>query len=89
MQRYKILVSGKVQGVYFRYSAKKIADELKIGGYVQNLPDGSVLIEGEGSEEALEKFTAWCRKGPEKAKVLTVSVQKLQPVGYHQFLITH
>lgn len=64
-----IVVRGKVQGVYYRASAKQKADELGVKGFVRNQPDGSVYIEAEATPEVLTKFVAWCHKGPERAQV--------------------
>lgn len=67
-----ITITGKVQGVYFRASAKQRADALGVKGFVRNQPNGSVYIEAEASPEVLEKFLAWCNQGPERAQVLKV-----------------
>ena len=64
-----IRISGKVQGVFFRASAKDKADELNLSGFVRNEPDGSVYIEAEGEQEKLDQFIAWCRKGPRMSRV--------------------
>ena len=61
---YKIQVTGKVQGVGFRWSAAIEARSLGITGFVKNLPDGNVYIEAEGSIEQLNTFVEWCRQGP-------------------------
>jgi acylphosphatase len=62
-------IIGKVQGVFFRASAKEVAEKLGITGFTKNDPDGTVYIEVEGEEKALDKFISWCKKGPEFAKV--------------------
>lgn len=64
IKHYNIHVSGKVQGVGFRYHTRMKAIELKIKGFVQNKPDRSVYIEAEGEEETLNEFLAWCKHGP-------------------------
>lgn len=71
-----ILVSGRVQGVFFRASAKAKADELGITGFVQNMPDGKVFIEAEGVEDKLDLFKAWCSKGPARAQVYEVEIKE-------------
>ena len=77
MKRHlSILVSGRVQGVFYRASAKTKADELGIVGFVQNLPDGNVYIEAEGLEEKLDLFTAWCSEGPPRAQVERVEIKE-------------
>ena len=70
----KIKISGKVQGVFFRASAKDKARELEVRGFVCNEPDGSVYVEAEGEEEALNQFVAWCYKGPAGARVGNLTV---------------
>ena len=71
-----ILVSGRVQGVFYRASAKTKADELGIKGFVQNLPDGQVYMEAEGSDEKLDLFKAWCSEGPPRAQVEQVEIKE-------------
>ena len=77
MKRHiSILVSGRVQGVFYRASAKTKADELGIKGFVQNLPDGEVYMEAEGSDEKLDLFKAWCSEGPPRAQVEQVEIKE-------------
>jgi len=70
----KIIVSGRVQGVYFRAFTQKQALKHGITGYAKNLPDGNVEIVACGSESALQQLIAWCHKGPLLAKVSAVEV---------------
>ncbi|MFO7655948.1 MAG: acylphosphatase [Bacteroidales bacterium] len=72
MVHKNILISGLVQGVGFRYSAKWSADNLGITGFVRNLRDGSVYIEAEGSETSVKDFLLWCYQGPSHAVVENV-----------------
>ena len=69
MKRLTVKVSGTVQGVFFRHSAKIKASELELKGFARNEGDGSVYIEAEGEQANLEKFLEWCRKGPPFARV--------------------
>lgn len=69
MKHVLIRVSGRVQGVFFRASAKQKADELRIHGCVRNNEDGSVSIEAEGDEESVGQFVEWCRRGPKLSRV--------------------
>ena len=80
-QRVLILVKGRVQGVYFRASAKQTATELNIRGHVENLSDGDVRIVAEGETENLEKLIKWCGEGPPGAKVESVELKWLPPDG--------
>lgn len=69
MKHVSIWVSGRVQGVFYRATAKQKADELHIQGSIRNNEDGSVLIEAEGADSSIEEFIAWCRKGPKLSRV--------------------
>lgn len=80
-----ILVSGKVQGVYFRLTTKAVADQLGVKGTAVNQPDGSVAIEAEGDRFALEEFLEWCREGPEKAIVEKVAANEGEMKNYRNF----
>lgn len=71
-----IKIYGRVQGVFFRISAKEKAESLGIVGFARNEPDGSVYIETEGQEDDLEEFIKWCQKGPEAAHVEKVETYK-------------
>ena len=74
MIRRRIIVRGRVQGVFFRASPEEEARLLGVSGWVRNLADGSVEAAFEGPDEAVEKIIAWCRKGPPHAKVERLEV---------------
>lgn len=80
-----ISVSGRVQGVVYRFWAQSQAESLGISGFAQNLPDGSVLIEAEGEEKNLEKFVKLCHDGPPFAKVENVVVKEGDLKNYPEF----
>ncbi len=84
---YRIIVKGKVQGVFYRASAKQEAEALQITGFAKNQPDGSVLIEAEGDEASLQEFIAWCKIGPSHAQVSEVEATSGQVMGYTKFEI--
>lgn len=85
-----IFVSGIVQGVFFRANTKEKANELKINGWVRNLPDGRVEILAEGDEEKIQKLIEWCWKGPEFAKVENVHATYKKFSGkFNSFEILH
>ncbi|MBU1341366.1 MAG: acylphosphatase [Proteobacteria bacterium] len=65
----KVIVSGRVQGVFFRVQTKNTADQLGLKGYVKNLPNGSVEAVFQGEQMTIEKMVAWCNKGPAAARV--------------------
>lgn len=87
VEHVKIKISGKVQGVFFRASAKEQADALGVVGFAQNQPDGSLYIEAEGEEEALDKFVNWCKKSPPLARVEFVEIEEGRPKGYSEFKV--
>lgn len=84
---YRIAIFGKVQGVGFRYSAKKEALRLGLRGFVKNIYDGSVYIEVEGEELSIQPFLNWCKTGPAQAKVEHMEIQKSTFVGFEGFEI--
>jgi len=69
MKRIIINVYGLVQGVFFRYTTRKVARKLGLTGIVKNMPDGSVYIEAEGPENKLLELLEFAKKGPNYAKV--------------------
>lgn len=86
MKRISILLSGKVQGVYFRASTEKIATRIGVCGFVKNLPNGKVFIEAQGTEEQLQELINWCRLGPERARVDELSTAEIplqEDSGFH------
>ena len=87
LRTIKILVSGEVQGVFYRQKTKETATHLHIHGYVMNLPDCSVEIIATGTTEQLDKLTEWCRTGPPKANVTNMLVNELSLQQFDQFVI--
>ncbi len=87
-KHYKLLISGKVQGVGYRFSCMEAAYKHAIKGYVRNKSDGSVYVEAEGAGEALDRFVEWCRKGPMWARVTDVVVEEGEVKGYDAFQIS-
>lgn len=76
-------ISGLVQGVFFRASARNKALELGISGWVRNLPDGSVEVLSCGDDAALEAMQAWLRRGPPMAEVTDVDCVAEADTGEH------
>ena len=76
METIHLVIKGKVQGVFYRASAKDKAIELGIKGWVKNMRDGNVEVLATADKGALEKFVEWCRKGPSKAIVSEVVINK-------------
>lgn len=87
MVHYKIEVSGRVQGVGFRYSARNEAVRLGIKGFVKNLPGGHVYLEIEGSPEQTDKMIQWCRTGPSTGWVDNLQLWQGELVGFENFSI--
>ena len=80
-----IVIRGRVQGVYFRASAKYKADQLEVKGMIKNESDGSVFAAAEGEDEVVASFIEWCRTGPPAAKVIGVEISDGQIQGYKSF----
>jgi acylphosphatase len=87
MLHYNVLITGKVQGVYYRASAKDKAIALGLSGFVRNEPDGSVYLEAEGNEEKVKALVEWCKLGPPSAIVERVDVTAGAVAGFNGFEI--
>ena len=74
MRTVHIEISGEVQGVFFRATAKEIAKRYKISGWIKNTFDDKVEALITGEKEDIEKFISWCKHGPEKANVENVII---------------
>lgn len=74
-----LIISGRVQGVFFRSNTKNQADKLSLTGWIRNLPAGKVEVKACGPEENLKKFIEWCKEGSALAKVEEVKVEWGQP----------
>ncbi len=81
MKRFHILVSGRVQGVFYRDFVRREAEKLGIKGYVKNLSDGNVEMVAEGEDKIIEKFLAICRKGPLMAFVKGTEIKEEPPTN--------
>ena len=88
MKRVRVIVSGRVQGVFFRQTCATLAREAGVGGSVRNLDDGRVEAVFEGSETAVDRLVAWCREGPDRARVDDVQVTREEPLGETIFRVT-
>ncbi len=84
-----LLISGRVQGVGFRYHAAAEALRLEVAGWVRNEPDGRVAVHAEGADEAVEQLVRWCRSGPPSAQVERVDVRDSNPTGDPTFEVRH
>lgn len=74
MLQVKLIIVGKVQGVFYRREAQKIAQELNLSGWVKNEPDGNVSILVQGEKTFVDQFIEWSRIGPSSAQVRKVEI---------------
>ena len=81
MQAFKAIVSGKVQGVWFRDSARQEAIKLKVTGWVKNIPGGTVYLEAEGEENNLKSLERWLHIGSPHSRVDIVDLQWIVPTN--------
>ena len=84
----RCLVSGRVQGVFFRVSTRDQAQLLGLTGQVSNLPDGRVAVTACGSQVALDSLQQWLREGPPQATVTEVQCEDCPDPGFSRFEIT-
>jgi len=87
MKTVRLIIKGKVQGVFYRATAKDIADLIGVKGWVKNLPNNDVEITATAAEDVLQKFIAWCKQGPPKARVDEVTVEELNVEEFKGFKI--
>lgn len=87
MPTVHLVIKGKVQGVFYRASTKKKAEELGITGWVQNTEEGDVEVVANGSQDALDTFIKWCHEGPSRAQVTGVEVMKKEDSTFKEFII--
>jgi acylphosphatase len=80
-------ITGRVQGVKYRATARHEARQRGLSGWVRNEPDGAVRIEVEGDPAAVDDFLDWCVEGPPGARVATVETTVADPAGYEEFTI--
>ena len=85
-----VLISGRVQGVFFRASTRQKAEQLGVNGWVRNTSDGRVEAFFEGDEKKVNKLIEWCRHGPNLAEVKDVNVKEKESTeGYTSFSIKY
>ena len=86
----RIRLTGRVQGVGFRWFTRRAAQDLGLTGKVRNLPDGSVEVEAAGTPERLDAFRERLRQGPRGARVMHLEEEELSPVpAWEGFVIDH
>ena len=87
MQTIRLIIKGKVQGVYYRQSTREKAQQLGITGTVKNLADETVEIRASGTPEQLQQLKEWCKQGPSRALVTDVHEESLAPENFDGFRI--
>ena len=87
MTRRRVIVHGRVQGVFFRDTTRRMAQSRGIAGWARNTPEGTVEAVFEGEPEAVESMVAFAREGPRGAAVERVEVIEEQPEGLDGFRI--
>jgi acylphosphatase len=85
--RVRVVVTGRVQGVFFRDGCRTIARAEGVAGSVRTRADGAVEAELEGPPAAVERVVAWCRTGPPRARVDSVDVTAIEPAGDRTFRV--
>jgi acylphosphatase len=79
--RRRVMVTGRVQGVWFRETCARLARAAGVTGWIRNRPDGRVEAVFEGEPEAVDGLVMWCRRGPPRAVVTGVEVGEEPPGG--------
>ena len=87
MTRRRVVVTGRVQGVFFRDSTRRRAEAVGVSGWVSNRPDGAVEAVFEGDAEAVDQLVEFCRRGPGRAQVASVDVGEEEPEGLSGFQV--
>ncbi len=91
--RTRIIISGKVQGVFFRAYTQETAIQLNLRGWVKNNPEGTVEALFEGDQKQVEKMLEWCKLGPSSAIVEQINtleeIKPIQNYSFSSFLITY
>ena len=87
MIRKRVLVSGVVQGVFYRDTCRRVAGQQGVAGWVRNLPDGRVEAVFEGEADSVDRLVSWARRGPAEAEVTAVAVADEPVEGLSAFEI--
>jgi len=88
--RARVIIEGRVQGVFFRHHTQEMAFRLGVKGWVKNRRDGGVEAIFEGDQERVDQIIQWCRRGPSEARVKNVSVTWESYTGeFDDFFVTY
>jgi acylphosphatase len=85
--RCRVLVAGRVQGVFFRDTCRRQASVYGVAGWARNTADGQVEVVVEGPPDAVARMVDWCRTGPSRAEVQHTEVHEEQPEGVRGFSV--
>jgi acylphosphatase len=83
----RVVVRGRVQGVWFRESTRQLAESNGVTGHVRNRADGAVEARFEGEADAVDRLVAYCRTGPPLAVVEGVEIEVVAPAGATRFVV--
>jgi len=89
MKCFRAIIKGNVQGVGFRFNTMREANHLSIGGWVKNLPDNTVEVFAEGSEENITKFLEFLKKGPIGSRITKVLIEEKTLSGLTNFEVRY
>lgn len=87
MTTMHVIIKGKVQGVFYRATAKEVAQNLKISGWIKNTDEGHVEAVISGSEDKLQQFIVWCKQGPSGAIITHVHAEEISEQSFERFSI--
>ena len=85
--RRRVIVDGRVQGVFYRDTCRRLASRAGVSGWARNRSDGEVEVVLEGDPDAVDRVVAWCRTGPPHALVTSVKVVDEEPEGIRGFSV--
>jgi acylphosphatase len=87
MPTLHLIIKGQVQGVFYRATAKEVADNLAIKGWIKNTEDDDVEATVTGTDEQLKRFVDWCWEGSKKAEVKEVIVDEVADESFSEFKV--
>lgn len=87
MPTVHLVIKGKVQGVFYRATAKEMAEKLSLNGWIKNTAEGHVEATIQGSQEQIDQYIAWCWKGPARAKVDAIEINETPEIQLNGFQV--
>jgi len=88
MPTVRLLIKGRVQGVFYRATARDVARKEGLKGWVRNTEEGHVEAIASGTQEQIDRFVAWCRRGPAQAVVTDIEIENLPEQTFGSFQIS-